>query len=205
MVGKNSSQLVIIDNSGKAYTLNPRDLPGARGHGDPVSSFCSLPDKPLFNNLLLGNKGDDYLLASSDAYGYVVPFAEMCSRNKAGKSVVNLSEGSVLLPACKVKDEEFVACISSSGFVLIFPLEQVARLNRGRGHRFIALKKKDQETLKHVLVFKRQQDLRIYCGKRSMVLRWRDIESMVDNRARRGKLLPRGFTQVAKLECIQDE
>ena len=150
VIGKNNATLLVIDHQGKSYTLNARELPGARGHGDPISSYINIPDKTQFNNLLLAKEGEYYLLASSDAYGFIAPFADLCTRNKAGKHCVNLSTGASLLPAQKVTDADHLVCVSSVGNLLIFPLDQVAQLSRGKGHRLMNVKSKDGETLQHV-------------------------------------------------------
>lgn len=203
--GKNKWNLVVIDTLGKSYTLSPRDLPGARGYGAPISSFITFVDKTKIINMLLAQDSAKYLLASSDSYGFIVPFTSLYSRQKAGKNIVNIGEGAELLPAVKLHKQQWVVCISSSGNILVFPIDEVPQLNRGRGHKLMGVRSKDQEKLTHFTALEEKQDVLIHSGKRKMTIRWRELSNMQSNRAKHGKALPRGFTNVAKLGVVSKE
>jgi topoisomerase-4 subunit A len=87
VLGKTNHLLVLLDDKGRAYTLNPRELPSARSQGEPVTTRIDLQDggKPVA--LVMGKPEEKLVMAGSDGYGFIVKLGDLEGRNKAGKEI----------------------------------------------------------------------------------------------------------------------
>jgi topoisomerase-4 subunit A len=56
--------------------------------------------------VLIGEPEDLWLLATDAGYGFTVRLKELHSRNRAGKAVLKLTEGALVLPPCQVPAEQ---------------------------------------------------------------------------------------------------
>ena len=72
-------------------------MPSARGQGEPLSGRIDPPEGATFAGVLIGEPDDRWVVASDAGYGFVVKLDELHSRNRAGKAVLKVPEGS---PAC---------------------------------------------------------------------------------------------------------
>lgn len=96
--GRSNQQLVLLDNTGRTYSLPANTLPSARGQGEPLTGKLSLPSGGRFINILLGKDSDVYLLSSAEGYGFICSFEAMQSRNKAGKVTLTAGDQVAILP-----------------------------------------------------------------------------------------------------------
>ena len=83
-LGKTNQLLVLLDDKGRAYTLNPRELPSARSQGEPITTRIDLQDGGRTAAMLLGDAAERYLLGGSDGYGFIAKLGDLDGRNKAG-------------------------------------------------------------------------------------------------------------------------
>ena len=98
--GKSNLPTVVLDSTGRAYTLPTHQLPSARGQGEPLTGRINPPSGATFQGLLTGAEDDRFLLASDAGYGFVVQFGQLQAKNKAGKAVLTLPKNArVLSPA----------------------------------------------------------------------------------------------------------
>ncbi len=97
--GRSTQAALFIDTTGRAYTLPAHSLPSARGAGEPLSGRLDPPDGARFAGVLIGEPTDQWLLATDAGYGFTVRLSELQSRNRAGKAVINVSAGAVVLTA----------------------------------------------------------------------------------------------------------
>ena len=210
--GRSNHNAVFLDSAGRSYTLAVRGLPSARGHGEPLSGRLDMPDGARLTQVLIASDDDRFVLASSAGYGFVVRFDQLVSRNRAGKALLTLPPDSqplapVPLPA-DVADVEGVelACASSSGRLLVFPLAELPQLAKGKGVKLLGIAPKafaaGQEALVAVCVLAPGDALKLVAGSRHMVLKAGDLDSCRGERGRRGRTLPRGFQRVAALEAV---
>ena len=101
--GKSTQQAVFLDSTGRTYTLIAHTLPSARGQGEPLSGRLDPPEGATFSGVLIGDAEERCVLASDAGYGFVVKLGELHSRNKAGKAVLKVPDGSKALataPLC---------------------------------------------------------------------------------------------------------
>ena len=193
-LGKTNQLLVLLDDRGRAYTLNPRELPSARSQGEPITTRIDLQDGGRTAAMLLGDAAERYLMGGSDGYGFVAKLGDLEGRNKAGKAVVNL-EGSLLAPL-RVLDpaSDRVALATAEGRLLVFPVAELPELAKGKGNKLVTLKGEDR-ILAHCIL-PAGVPLEITCGKRTLTLKASDLEGYLGSRATRGNHLPRGFQRV---------
>ncbi|HYM34216.1 MAG TPA: DNA topoisomerase IV subunit A, partial [Steroidobacteraceae bacterium] len=100
--GKSTQQAVFIDSTGRAYSLLAHTLPSARGQGEPLSGRIDPPDGATFAGVVIGDASDKCVLASDAGYGFIVKLEELYSRNRAGKAVLRVPEGSGVVTPCMV-------------------------------------------------------------------------------------------------------
>ena len=205
---RSNHHLILLDNEGRAYTLATHLLPSARTLGEPVSSKINLPDGRRIVAMLSDQEQAHYLMCSSYGYGFIVPFAELISRNKAGKVLINLS-GATLMPPVKVTnpEQDLCAVVSSAGYLLVFSLAELPILSKGKGNKLIGIPpakvKSGEEKVAALCCFNSGAAIKLFSGKRTLTLKEKDYQDYIATRARRGKKLPRGFQQVKAIEVVE--
>ena len=134
--------------------------------------------------------------------------ALVASRNKAGKAVLRVPQGGrAVVPSLVPKDTEcLIAAVSSIGRLLLFEMEELPELAKGKGNKLIniptAKYKSGEEQLIAVAVVPEDGDLQVYSGKRVMTIRWNDTDDYYGERALRGRMLPQGWRKVERLVGI---
>ena len=204
--GRSTQQAVFLDSTGRAYSLLAHTLPSARGQGEPLSGRIDPPDGATFAGVLIGDPEDRWVIASDAGYGFVVKLEELHSRNRAGKAVLKVPEGSgVLTPAPVPNTQGALLCAASSeGKMLVFPVADLPELPRGKGNKIFGLSSKKVETreeyLAGIAVVAPDQNLIVRSGERKMTLKFSELKDYRGERAQRGAVLPRGWRKVERLE-----
>ena len=207
--GKSNQNAVFFDSTGRAYTLPAHGLSSARGLGEPLSGRLTPPEGATFAGVVMAGTRPWVLLASDHGYGFVAEVEELTTKNRAGKAVLSLAPGArVLSPVAFDKpDEEWVACATNSGHLLVFPLAEMPRMARGKGQKLMQIPsnklRSREEIMQTITVLKPGQELRIYSGNRHLTLKDADQQHYVADRARRGLKLPRGFQRVDRIEAVE--
>ncbi len=203
--GRSNQTAMFLDSTGRVYSLPAHGLPSARGQGEPLSGRLNPPDGATFAGALIGAPDDRWLLCASDGYGFVGRLEDLASRNRSGKHVLKVGKGADVLGPAPVSTEEgaMMAVASSTGRLLVFPAAEVPELARGRGNKLFGIEAKKfakgDEAMVAAVVLPPGTPLKVVAGKRTMTLKPRDLEEYAGERARRGKLLPRGWRKVDAL------
>jgi len=205
--GRSTQLAVFVDSTGRAYSLPAHALPSARGQGDPLSGRLDPPDGAKFAGVLIGEPDDQWLLATDAGYGFTVRLKELHSRNRAGKGVINVGEGVLVLPPVPVATAEArLALVNTEGRLLVFAVADVPELARGKGNKLFGIPAAKaasrEEVLLAVTVLAPAQSLRVWSAERQMTLSPGDLKDYVGERAQRGALLPRGWRKVDRLEPV---
>ena len=165
-----------------------------------MSGHLNPPDGASFCAVLIGQPDDRWVVASTAGYGFVVRLEDLMTRNKAGKAVLRVPQGASVVTAARVgTDCKQIAAVSSDGRLLVFPLEELPELPRGKGNRILSLPGKGKEKMVAIAALGPESSLKVRSGKREMTLKPKDLEHYLGNRARRGMALPRGWRSVEKL------
>ena len=200
--GRSNQPAVILDSTGRAYTVASHNLPSARGQGEPVTGRINPPSGATFEGMMMGADDSLYLLASDAGYGFVAKLGDLQTKNRAGKAALTLPKGGrVLQPAAIAStDGAWVAAVSNEGRLLVFPLEDLPQLVRGKGNKIIGIPgarvQSREEFVVAVQVLSEADSLVVYAGKRHISLKFSELEHYKGERGRRGNKLPRGFQKV---------
>jgi len=206
--GKSNEQVVLLDSTGRSYSLAPHTLPSARGQGEPLTGRLNPPDGSRFVGLAIGADDRKLLVTSNAGYGFVVKLGDMLAKNRAGKAILSApKEGFALAPAA-VGDAPgaLVVAVTDQGRMLAFPLADLPELSRGKGIKLInvptAAFKSGAETMIAAVVMSENDELHVKSGQRFLKLKLKDLEHYVGARAQRGHKLPRGFQKVDGLDVV---
>ena len=190
--GRSNQPTVILDSTGRAYTIPSHNLPSARGQGEPVTGRINPPSGATFEGLMLGNEDQLFLLASDAGYGFVAKLGDLQTKNKSGKAALSLPKGGkVLQPAAiETTDDAWVAAVSNEGRLLVFPLADLPQMARGKGNKIIGIPsarvQSREEFVVAVQVLTEKEALVVHAGKRHHKLRFSDLEHYRGERGRRG-------------------
>ena len=204
--GRTNELLVFLDSTGRSYNIPAASLPSARGQGEPLTGRLKPPEGARFVGASMGSGDTRVLLCSSAGYGFVGSLSDMVTKNKAGKVCLTVPAGATALPPGQTGSGEGrqVAAVTSQGRLLLFPLDNLPELARGKGVKFINIPapafKAGEERLVGAAVLGRRDALKVYAGQRYLRLKPRDLKHYTGERARRGLMLPRGFRRVDGVE-----
>jgi topoisomerase-4 subunit A len=183
-----TDRLLIFATNGRFYTIGVDKLPGGRGFGEPVRLMIDLPNDQDIVALYVHQPGRKLLVASSSGRGLVVPEDEVIAQTKNGKQVLNLTGGEEAV-ACAPVQGDSVAVIGENRKLLVFPLDELPEMTRGRG---VILQKYKDGGLWAVNTFNRAQGLSwTTAGGRKRTET--DLTAWLGKRAQAGRLPPKGF------------
>jgi topoisomerase-4 subunit A len=207
--GRSNQPALLLDSTGRAYTVATHNLPSARGQGEPLTGRISPPSGAVFEGLLMGEGEARYLLASDAGYGFVTRLSDLQAKNRAGKAVLTLPRGSCVLPPALIREgAAWVAAASSEGRLLVFPLDDLPVLARGKGNKIIGIPaarvERREETVVGVVVLAEEDALVVHAGKRHLTLKGADLAHYRGERGRRGNKLPRGFQRTERIALATD-
>jgi topoisomerase IV subunit A len=144
-----TSKLLLFATNGKFYSLDVAKLPGGRGHGEPIRMFIDLEQDAAIISLFV-NKGErKFLIASSEGQGFVVKEEDCVGNTRKGKQVLNVEMPNEARAITTVLGDT-VAVIGTNHKMVLFGLDQVPEMARGRGVR---LQKYTSSELSDVAVF----------------------------------------------------
>jgi len=203
--GKSNQMAVFLDSQGKAYSLPAHSLPSARGQGESLTARFNPTDGATFVGVMMGDPDSLYFLATNFGYGFVCKLEDLYSRNKAGKRVLNVSQGAKVLPPVKVRshDDDWIIAVGSEGYMLVTELSEFPLMSKGKGIKFInvpsAKLKSGEETVNHVHLVQDGESITLFCGKKHKTMKGDEVDEYVGERGRRGLKLPRGYRAVDRI------
>ncbi len=179
--GRSNQLLILLDNRGRAYSLNPRELPSARSQGEPVTTKLDLQDGATVIGLMLGEAGDKFVLGGGDGYGFVAKLDDLQGRNRAGKAAINVEQPPFMPLATRDPAGDRLALATAEGRLLLFPVSELPEMAKGKGNKLIALKGEDRIVAAAVLPA--GSPLEVLSRKRTLTLKRGDLEHYVGSRA----------------------
>jgi topoisomerase-4 subunit A len=185
-----TDKLVIFATNGKFFTLEAGTLPGGRGHGEPVRLMIDLEENHDIAEVFVHDPSRKLLVASTGAYGFIVPEEEVIASTRKGKQVLNVSEPEEAR-VCVPVEGDCVATIGENRKMLVFKLDEVNEMTRGKG---VILQRIKDGALSDVRVFKKSDGLTwLDSAGREFALSWSELKDWVGERAQAGRLAPKGF------------
>ena len=184
--------ICILGSSGKVYTLPVNRLPAGRGFGEPVRLQVDMQqDEEIIS--AFAPTADQYLVATTGGYGFVVDKDNLVSQTRSGKQILNVAKDDAAKYVIPVRGGH-VAGVSSWRRLLVFPLTEVPNMGRGKGVRLMSLK---GGTLESLTVFDMAAGLGFIKGEKERIVR--DLAIWNGKRAQVGKVPPHGFTREIQL------
>jgi topoisomerase-4 subunit A len=185
-----TDKLLLLATNGKIFTLEASLLPGGRGHGEPVRLMIDLEENHDLADVFTYQPGRKLLIASTGGYGFIVPEDEVVASTRKGKQVLNVTEPEEA-KLCVPIDGDHVATVGENRKLLIFKLDEVNEMTRGKG---VILQRFADGKLADVRVFKKADGLTwLDSAGRTFTLSWSELKDWVGLRAQAGRLVPKGF------------
>ena len=185
-----TDKLLLLATNGKIFTLEASLLPGGRGQGEPVRLMIDLEENHDVADAFIYQPGRKLLIASTSGYGFVVPEDEVVASTRKGKQVLNVTEpeeAKLIVPV----DGDHVASVGENRKLLIFKLDEVNEMTRGKG---VILQRFADGKLADVRVFKKADGLTwLDSAGRTFTLSWSELRDWVGVRAQAGRIVPKGF------------
>jgi len=206
--GRMNQPLILMDSTGRSYTLETHNLPSARGQGEPVTGKISMPKGASIDSAVTGAQSDKILLSTDAGYGFVTTIADLSSKTKNGKAALSMSKNAQLLTSTNIGAPEgkMLAAITNEGRMLVFPIAELPELAKGKGNKIInvptAKAASREELMITLTVFSAGDTLLVHSGKQHLKLKPADISHFEAERGRRGNKLPRGYQRVERVEVI---
>jgi topoisomerase-4 subunit A len=196
--------LLAFGSNGRVYSVPVAILPGARGDGQPVTTFVELEPGTHLLHYFAGAPGAWLLLSSSGGYGFLATVENMTSRLKAGKGFVSCGQGETVCRPSPANvppqaPATHVACASTGGRILTFEIGELKPMSSGgRGLMLIDLDPKD--TLAGAAAYTRSVKISgVGRGgkERDETLEIRSLNNAKAGRGRKGKAADLGFRPLA--------
>ncbi|MBO9549578.1 DNA topoisomerase IV subunit A [Pseudomonas sp.] len=204
--GRSNQFAVLIDSTGRSYSVAAHTLPSARGQGEPLTGRLTPPPGATFECVLLPDDDALYVVASDAGYGFVVKGEDLQAKNKAGKGLLSLPNGAKVMTPRPVADREqdWLAAVTTEGRLLVFKVSDLPQLGKGKGNKIIGVPgdrvASREEFVTDLAVVAEGATLVLQAGKRTLSLKPDDLEHYKGERGRRGSKLPRGFQRVDGLQ-----
>ena len=125
-----------------------------------------------------------------------MPEDEVIASTRKGKQVLNVDLPAEARCCVPVGDGDHVATVGENRKMLVFKLDEVNEMARGKG---VFLQRFKDGGLSDVRVFKKSDGLTwLDSAGRTFTLPWNDLREWVGERAQAGRLAPKGFPRSNK-------
>ncbi len=136
---RTTTDVSVLAASGKTFTLEAANLPSGRGDGAPVNTLVNAGAGDIVW-MGTGDAQQRLLMNSSAGLGFLCKLGDLASKTRQGKDFMKVDDGASAQPPVTVKDQKYVAALSSDARLLLFPMEEIPeRPNGGVGVQLIAL------------------------------------------------------------------
>ena len=180
-----TAKVLIFASNGKFYTLDASKLPGGRGHGEPVRLYFDIEQDADVVAAMAFQGGRKFLVASYGGNGFIVPEDEVLGTTRKGKQVLNLKAPDKAAALTTI-DGEMVASIGANRKMVIFKIDEIPEMTRGRGVR---LQKYKEKGLSDVTTFKADDGLTwTDSAGRTQTLTMKDLKDWRGKRADAGRI-----------------
>ena len=190
-----TDRLVLFATNGKFFTLEAGELPGGRGHGEPLRLMVDLEANNDFVAMFKHDPSRKLLVASHQGYGFIVAEEEVIASTRKGKQILNVATGDEA-SVCVPVDGDMVASVGENRKLLIFPLDELSEMARGKG---VILQRFADGGVSDVRVFAKKEGLTwLDSAGRTFTLAWADLKDWAGQRAQAGRVVPKGFPRSNK-------
>ena len=186
-----TDKLLVFAENGRFYTLGCDKLPKGRGFGEPLSLMMDVPADVSLVNIIKVGKGK-LLVASDKGHGLIVDINSALAQTRSGKQVLNLPLGARAVACCPAEGDH-AAVVGQNRRLLIFPLNEIPEMTRGKG---VILQRYKDGTLADVKTFSLADGLSWKMGERTRTET--DLLAWQGRRGSTGRMPPIGFPRPAR-------
>ncbi len=183
-----TDRLLVLGSNGRFYTVSCANLPGGRGMGEPLRLMVDLPNEAAIVTMFTYTAGTKLLVASSAGDGFIVPQDDVIAQTRTGKQVLNV-KGDSVASVCRVVKGDHIAVVGENRKVLIFSIEELPEMGRGKGVR---LQKYKDGGLSDATPFNLEEGLS-WLDPAGRTRTENDLAEWIAKRASAGRMAPRGF------------
>ncbi len=187
-----TDKIILFDTSGKFFNLNASEIPSGRGFGQPLRLMVDLGISDNICEMFVFDPKAQYLIASNAGKGFLVDENHILAQTRNGRKIMNLAEGEAAV-FCRRISGDMVAIIGDNRKLLVFKLEEIPTMARGRG---VTLQKYKDGGMSDVQIFKEEEGF-VYTragGTKTET----DLLGWLGHRGQVGKLAPFGFPKSNK-------
>jgi topoisomerase-4 subunit A len=191
-----TDKIILLATNGKFFTLEANALPGGRGHGEPVRLMIDLEENNDFVEMFAHEPGRRLIVAATSGHGFIVPEDEVVASTRKGKQVLNVETGAEACVCVPVGAGDCVATMGDNRKMLVFKLDEVNEMARGKG---VILQRFKEGGLSDVRVFLKGEGLTwLDPAGRTFTLAWGELRDWVGERGQAGRLAPKRFPRSNK-------
>jgi len=196
-----TSKILAFATNGRFYTIDASKLPGGRGHGEPVRLYAEIEQDGDLVSVFRYQGGRKFVVASKSGRGFVVAEDECLANTRKGKQVLNVKPPDAACAVAPVEGE-LLAAVGENRKMVIFALDQVPEMTRGRGVR---LQRHKDGGLSDVKTFTANDGLTwIGDGGRASNLSLKELAAWRGNRGDAGRVRPDRFLANLKFGRIPE-
>ncbi|WOJ88985.1 DNA topoisomerase IV subunit A [Methylocapsa polymorpha] len=185
-----TSKILVLASGGKVFTLDAGKLPGGRSQGEPIRLLADIGEGETISAVFPYAPGAKMLVSASDGRGFTASQDEMIGGTRKGKQLINVDEPAKAALVVAAEGDH-VAVIGENRKLLVFPLDQVPEMARGKGVRLQRYKDGGIADAK-VFILKEGLSWQDSAG-RTFTVGASELKDWIGNRAEAGRLPPRGF------------
>ncbi|AQT42663.1 DNA topoisomerase IV subunit A [Bartonella apihabitans] len=190
-----TDKIIVMSTGGKFFTIAANSLPGGRGHGEPIRILVDMDNDEDILTAFVHVPDRKLLLISYQANGFIVSENDVIGTTRKGKQVMNVKlpdEAKLCLPV----DGDHLAIVGENRKMLIFPLEQISEMTRGKGVR---LQRYKDGGVSDAVTFKLEDGLTWHdTADRTFSRSAADLIEWQGTRAGAGRMVPKGFPRSGK-------
>ncbi len=185
-----TDRILVASTGGRFFTLQGDKLPGGRGHGEPLRLLVDLDAAEDVVAAFVHDPDRKLLVASTDGRGFVVAETDVLANTRKGKQVMSV-DAPEEVRLCVSARGDMVAALGENRKLLVFPLDQVPEMARGKGVR---LQKFKDGGIADLRVFAKADGLMwLDSSGRVFVRSMAELKDWIGDRAQAGRLPPNGF------------
>ncbi len=185
-----TDKLVLFATNGKFFTIEAMQLPGGRGHGEPLRLMVELEENHDFLEIFVHDPARKLLVASKSGHGFIVAEEEVIASTRKGKQVLAVADGDTAA-VCVPAEGDMIASVGENRKMLVFKAEELPEMARGKG---VILQRFADGGLSDVRAFAKKEGLTwLDTAGRTFTLGWSDLKEWSGARAQAGKVVPKGF------------
>ena len=187
-----TQKLLVLASNGKVFTIEAFKLPGGRGFGDPIRLLADIEESAEIILIWPYESGTRHLMAGSDGRGFIIKSDDLIANTKKGKQVLNVDKDVKAMLATPIMPQfDTVAILGENRKLLVFALDQIPEMSRGKGVR---LQKYKSGGIADLKTFVLEQGLTwTDPGGRTFTVKKPELEEWIGSRADSGRLPPKGF------------